>query len=37
MARWPNAKFSDGTIWDNDNDSKKGTITMMKMHIQMGP
>ena len=26
MARWPNAKFSDGTIWDNDNHWAKGTI-----------
>ena len=26
MARWPNAKFSDGTIWDNDNYWAKGTI-----------
>ena len=26
MARWPNAKFSDNTIWDNDNYWAKGTI-----------
>ena len=26
MARWPNVKFSDGTIWDNDNHWAKGTI-----------
>ena len=26
MARWPNAKFSDNTIWDNDNFWAKGTI-----------
>ena len=26
MARWPNAKFSDDTIWDNDNYWAKGTI-----------
>ena len=26
MARWPNAKFNDGTIWDNDNYWAKGTI-----------
>tara|TARA_B100000073_G_scaffold140213_1_gene115410 strand:+ start:555 stop:3908 length:3354 start_codon:yes stop_codon:yes gene_type:complete len=26
MARWPNAKFSDGSIWDNDNYWAKGTI-----------
>ena len=26
MARWPNAKFSDDTIWDNDNYWGKGTI-----------
>tara|TARA_B100001564_G_scaffold358487_1_gene377286 strand:- start:3047 stop:6400 length:3354 start_codon:yes stop_codon:yes gene_type:complete len=26
MARWPNSKFSDGTIWDNDNYWAKGTI-----------
>ena len=26
MARWPNAKFSDNTIWDNDNNWAKGTI-----------
>ena len=26
MARWPNVKFSDGTIWDNDNYWAKGTI-----------
>ena len=26
MARWPNAKFSDGTVWDNDNYWAKGTI-----------
>ena len=26
MGRWPNAKFSDGTIWDNDNYWAKGTI-----------
>ena len=26
MARWPNAKFSDETIWDNDNYWAKGTI-----------
>ena len=26
MARWPNAKFSDESIWDNDNHWAKGTI-----------
>ncbi|MEL1236518.1 MAG: hypothetical protein VXA61_07555, partial [Candidatus Neomarinimicrobiota bacterium] len=26
MARWPNAKFSDDTVWDNDNYWAKGTI-----------
>ena len=26
MARWPNAKFSDNSIWDNDNYWAKGTI-----------
>ena len=26
MARWPNAKFSDNTVWDNDNYWAKGTI-----------
>jgi len=26
MARWPNAKFNDNTIWDNDNHWAKGTI-----------
>ena len=26
MARWPNAKFDDDTIWDNDNFWAKGTI-----------
>ena len=26
MARWPNAKFSDESIWDNDNYWAKGTI-----------
>ena len=26
MARWPNAKFNNGTIWDNDNYWAKGTI-----------
>ena len=26
MARWPNAKFNDDTIWDNDNFWAKGTI-----------
>ena len=26
MARWPNAKFSDGTIWDNENNWAIGTI-----------
>ncbi len=26
MARWPNAKFNDNTIWDNDNYWAKGTI-----------
>lgn len=26
MARWPNAKFSDDTIWDNDNYWARGTI-----------
>jgi len=26
MARWPNAKFSDDSIWDNDNYWAKGTL-----------
>ena len=26
MARWPNAKFSDNTIWDNENYWAIGTI-----------
>ncbi len=26
MARWPNAKFSDGTIWDKENHWAHGTI-----------
>ena len=26
MARWPNAKFSDGSIWDKENHWAHGTI-----------
>jgi len=36
MARWPNANFEDGTIWDKDNHWAHGLIDQDDMAYQNG-
>ena len=33
MARWPNANFEDGSIWDKENNWAHGIIDLSLIHI----